>query len=131
MRKVIRIFILVILVMFISISTMICIDNRSINRIEKKIINNTNIKDIEHINKYGNNYIVMDMEYLYLFNDKYEEIDRLDVNYIYDNKKKYDIVYRNNLFMYMDNYKYKNGVIFKYYDIESYEFIDEVMVGGN
>lgn len=131
MKKVVRIFILVILVMFISIYMMVYIDNKSVNNIKKLIIKNTDVKDIEYINRYGNNYIVMDKMYLYLFNDKYEEIDKLDVKNIYDNKKNYDIVYRDYLFMYMDNYKKKDGVIFKYYDIENYELVDEVMVGGN
>ena len=131
MKKVVRIFILIILVMFISIYMMVYIDNKSVNNIKKLIIKNTDVKDIEYINRYDNNYIVLDKKYLYLFNDKYEEIDKLDVKNIYDNKKNYDIVYRDYLFMYMNNYKNKDGVIFKYYDIENYELVDEVMVGGN
>ena len=131
MKKVIRIFILIILVIFISIYIMICNDNKSINNIEKYIIKNSDINDIEYVNIYGDSYIVMDKKYLYLFNDKYEEIDRLDVKNIYDNKKNYDIVYRDNLFMYMDSYNDKDGVIFKYYDILNYELVDEILVGGN
>ena len=117
--------------MFISIYMMVYIDNKSVNNIKKLIIKNTDVKDIEYINRYDNNYIVMDKKYLYLFNDKYEEIDRLDVKNIYDNKKNYDIVYRDNLFMYMDSYNDKDGVIFKYYDILNYELVDEILVGGN
>jgi len=131
MKKVIRIFILIIFVIFVSIYIMIYIDNKSINNIEKYIIKNTDINDIEYINRYGDNYIVKDKEYLYLFNNKYDEIDRLDIKKVYNNKKNYDIVYRDNLFMYMDNYNDKYGVRFKFYDIESYELVDEVLVGGN
>ena len=131
MKKVVRIFILVILFMFISIYIMVYIDNKSINDIKKLIIKNADIKDIEYINMYGNSYIVMDKKYLYLFDNKYDEVDKLDVKYIYDNKKNYDIVYRDSLFMYMDNYENKDGVIFEYYDIENYELVDEIMVGGN
>lgn len=122
---------MIILVIFISIYIMICNDNKSINNIEKYIIKNSDINDIEYVNIYGDSYIVMDKKYLYLFNDKYEEIDRLDVKNIYDNKKNYDIVYRDNLFMYMDSYNDKDGVIFKYYDILNYELVDEILVGGN
>lgn len=131
MKKVVRVFILVILFMFVSIYIMVYIDNKSINDIEKLIIKNTDIKDIEYINMYGNSYIIMDKKYLYLFDNKYDEIDKLDVKDIYENKKNYDIVYRDNLFMYMDNYENKDGVIFRYYDIENYELVDEIMVGGN
>ena len=122
---------MIILVIFISIYIMICNDNKSINNIEKYIIKNSDINDIEYVNIYGDSYIVMDKKYLYLFNDKYEEIDRVDVKNIYDNKKNYDIVYRDNLFMYMDSYNDKDGVIFKYYDILNYELVDEILVGGN
>ena len=38
---------------------------------EKDIIKNTDIKGIEYINRYGDNYIVMDTGYLYLLDDKY------------------------------------------------------------
>ena len=123
--------ILIVLVIFIGIYIMIYIDNKSISNIEKDIIKNIDIKNIEYINRYGNNYIVMDKKYLYLFNEKYEEIYKLDVKNMYDNKNKYDIVYRDNLFMYMDNYNDKDGVRVKYYDIENYELVDEMLVGGN
>lgn len=131
MKKVIRIFILVILFVFISMYIMIYIDNKSSNNIKKYIVKNTDIKDIEYINRYGDNYIVMDKKYLYLFNAKYEEVDRLDIKKIYNNTKNYDIVYRNNLFMYMDNFDDKDGVRFRYYDIENYEVVDDLKVGGN
>jgi len=131
MKKVIRIFILIIFVIFVSIYIMIYIDNKSINNIGKYIIKNTDINDIKYVNKYGDNYIVMDRKYLYLLDNKYEEICKLDIKNIHNNKNNYDIVYRDNLFMYMDNYSDKDGVIFKYYDIENYELVDELMVGGN
>lgn len=131
MKKVVRIFIFIILFIFIGVNITIYINNNYIYNLENSIVKNTDIKDIKYINKYGNSYIVMGLEYLYLFNDKYEEIDKLELEKVYDNKNNYDIVYRDNLFMYLDNYKNKDGVIFKYYDIENYELVDEVMVGGN
>ena len=131
MKKVVGIFIFIILFIFIGMFIMVCIDGRYLNGVEMDIVKNTNIKDIEYIIRYGNGYIVMDLDYLYLFNDKYEELDKLELEKIYNNKNSYDIVYRDKTFMYMDNYKNKDGVMFKYYDIETYEEIDEVMVGGN
>ena len=110
---------------------MIFFDSRYINDIENRIIKNTDIRDIVYVNEYDNNYIVMNNLYLYLFNDKYEEIYKVEIEDIHKNKNGYDIVYRDNTIMYMDSYKKKNGVIFKYYDIFTYELIDEVMVGGN
>ena len=131
MKKVVRVFIFIILFIFIGVNIMIFMDKKYIDNIENDIVKNTKIKNLEYINKYGNSYIVMDLEYLYLFNGKYEEVDKLVIDNVYNNKNNYDIVYRDNIFMYMDNYKNKDGVIFKYYDIETYDLIDEVVVGGN
>lgn len=119
------------MLIFSSMLVMVFFDNKYISDIEKDVIKNTNIRDIVYVNKYDNNYIVKNNEYLYLFNDKYEEIYKVEIDDVYKNKNDYDIVYRNDTVMYMDSYKNKNGVIFKYYDIFTYELIDEIMVGGN
>ena len=131
MKKGIVGFIFILILIFSSMLIMILFDNRYVNDIENKIIKNTDIRDIVYVNEYDNNYIVMNNLYLYLFNDKYEEIYKVEIEDIYKNKNDYDIVYRDNTIMYMNSYKKKNGVIFKYYDIFTYELIDEVMVGGN
>ena len=99
------------------------------NLLDEVIADFGDVKDIEYINRYDNNYIVMDKKYLYLFDDKYEEIDKLDVKDIYENKKNYDIVYRDKTIMYMDNFKNKEGIIYRYYDIYTYELIDEIVIG--
>ena len=110
---------------------MVSIDKNNINDIKEDIIKNTDIKNIDYVNKYDNSYIVKDKKYLYLFNSKYEEIYKVEIDLLYDNKNNYELVYRNNTIMYMDNYKKKYGVVFKYYDIYTYELIDELMVGDN
>lgn len=131
MKKLIKMFIVVIILLFIFINIMIFIDNKNVNDISKNIKKTTNIDDITYINQYGDRYIVKDRRYLYLFDKKYKEIDKLDVKNVYDNKKKYDIVYRNEKFMYMDESKNSNSIIYKYYDIEDYELVDKIVVGGN
>jgi hypothetical protein len=73
----------------------------------------------------------MDNEYLYLFNFNYEEIYKIKKKLLYDNKNNYDIIYKDDTIMYMDNYKNKEGIIFKYYDIYTYEVIEEIVVGDN
>lgn len=109
---------------------MVSIDNKYINKLEKDIYKNTEVKDIKYVNKYDNYYLVMNKDNIYLFNDGYEEITRISVNLMYENKNNYDIVYRNKTIMYMDNYKNDEGIIFKYYDIYTYEEVDTVVVGG-
>ena len=110
---------------------MVYIDKNNINDIKKDIVKNTNIDNVLYVNKYGYYYIVKDKSYVYLFDSKYEEILKIDNDKIYDNKNNYELVYKDNSIMYMDNYINKDGLIFKYYDIYNYELIDEVLVGGN
>ena len=130
MKKLVIIFISLILFLFISICIVVGIDKNSISDIEKDVLKNTNINDIEYVNKYDNYYIVLDIDNLYLFDKEYKEIFKVERDKVYENKNNYDIVYRNKTIMYMDNYKNKDGLIFKYYDIYTYKLIDEIVVGG-
>ena len=131
MKKIIIIFISVLVFLFISVCVMVSFDKNYINDIEEEILDNTDINNITYINKYDNSYIVMDKDNLYLLNSSYEEIYKVKISLLYENKNNYDLVYRDNTVMYMDNYKNKDGLIFKYYDVYTYELIDEVIVGGN
>lgn len=105
-------------------------NNKNYNKMIKEIENNTLVKEVEYINKYNNYFIVEDNEYLYLINDKYEIISEIDINLLYKNSKNYDIIYKDERFMYMED-NYKDGKLYyKYYDIYNYSLIDEIMVGG-
>ena len=110
---------------------MVFLDKRYNNDMIGNVINNTDIKDIKYINSYDGYYIVMDSKYIYLFNNDYVEIYKGDISKLYNNKNDYDLIYRDGNIMYMESFKNKDGVIFKYYDIFTYELIDEIMVGGN
>ena len=129
MKKIVMIFIVVIIILFISMCIMVNIDNKYFNGLKKEISENTDITDIVYVNKYNDHYIVKDNEYIYLFNSNYEEITRIKLSLLYDKKKKYDIVYRDKTIMYMDNFKNKEGIIYRYYDIYTYELIDEIVIG--
>ena len=131
MKKLVVIFIGIILFLFVSRCIMVYIDKNNINDIKKDIVKNTEIKGIKYINKYDNYYIVMNKNYIYLIDYKYNEVLKIDNKKIYENKNNYELIYRDNTIMYMDNYIDKEGVIFNYYDIYSYKLIDSIMVGGN
>ena len=131
MKKFVGMFILIIIIIFISMNVMIYIDNKYILELEERISKNTDINDIVYVNEYDEYYIVMDNKNLYLFSSDYIEINRIDVLKIHSNKNNYEIVYRDNMIIYMDSYKNKDGVVFKYYDIYTYELVDELMVGGS
>ncbi len=130
MKKIVKIFIGIIILIFILILGMVRNNNKNYNKMIKEIENNTLVKEVEYINKYNNYFIVEDNEYLYLINDKYEIISEIDINLLYKNSKNYDIIYKDERFMYMED-NYKDGKLYyKYYDIYNYSLIDEIMVGG-
>ena len=129
MKKLIMIFIILILSLFISVYVMVLLDNNSVHMIEKEILENTDITDIKYVNNYDDYYIVLDDENLYLLDDSYKQIYKTSSDLINDNKNGYDLIYKNNTIMYMDNYIDDNKLILKYYDLYSYDFIEEVIVG--
>ena len=113
------------------ICLMVMIDKNNITDMREEIIKKTKIKDIIDVIEYDNYYIVKSNEYVYLIDFEYQEVFSIDINLMHSNDKDYDLVYRENMLMYMDDFKKKNKVIFKYYDIYTYEFIDEVVVGDS
>ena len=130
MKKIIKIFIGIIILIFILILGMVRNNKKNYNKMIKEIENNTLVKEVVYVNKYNNYFIVEDNEYLYLINDKYKIISEIDINLLYKNSKNYDIIYRDERFMYMED-NYKDGKLYyKYYDIYNYSLIDEIMVGG-
>lgn len=130
MKKIIKIFIGIIILIFILILGMVRNNKKNYNKMIKEIENNTLVKEVVYVNKYNNYFIVEDNEYLYLINDKYEIISEIDINLLYKNSKNYDIIYKDERFMYMKD-SYKDGKLYyQYYDIYNYSLIDEIMVGG-
>lgn len=130
MKKIIKIFIGIIILIFILILGMVRNNDKNYNKMIKEIENNTLVKEVVYVNKYNNYFIVEDNEYLYLINDKYEIISEIDINLLYKNSKNYDIIYKDERFMYMED-NYKDGKLYyQYYDIYNYSLIDEIMVGG-
>ena len=130
MKKVVVGFIILICLVFISMLVMVSIDSKDVLKLEDEIRDNTSVDMVQYVNKYDGYYIVLDKEYLYLFNDLYEEIYKIEIEKIHKNKNNYELVYRNNTIMYMDSYTKTDGIVFKYFDIFTYEVIDEVVIGG-
>ena len=130
MKRIVKIFVSIIIFLFIMIMFMIGNDNRYYDKIKKIIEEECKIDNIIYINKYNDYYIVKDKEYLYLINSEYRIISEIDNNLLYENKGNYDIIYDDDVFMYMDDEYIDDGVIYRYYDIYSYELINEIKVGG-
>lgn len=121
-------------ILVIILGLIIYIDNndeRYTSKIMDSIISNTDINNINYINKYDNYYIVTDKDNIYLINNKYELILKKDINLIHKNNNNYDIIYKNDYLMYVNDYIKDNVLVYEYYDINTYELIDRVFVGGN
>lgn len=130
MKKLIKIFISLLIIIFIFILYMDYNDKRYGDSLENKIINNTDIKEINYINHYVDYYIVMDMDNLYVLDLKYVEILKIDKILIHENKRKYDMIYKDGIVMYMNDYYKNKKLIYEYYDLYTYELLDRVLVGG-
>lgn len=126
MKKIIKIFIIIVILLFGMVIFITGIDNRDTKKLIEDISNNTQIDNIKYINRYGEYYIVLNDKYLYAINRKYKIISEVDKILLYENKNNYDIIYDNELFMYMEEV----NNVYKYYDIYSYKFIREVDIGG-
>lgn len=126
MKKIIKIFIIIVILLFGMIFFVTEIDNRDNKKLINDISNNTQIDNIKYINRYGEYYIVLNDKYLYAINREYKIISEVDKILLYENENNYDIIYDDELFMYMEEV----NNIYKYYDIYSYKFIHEVDIGG-
>ena len=131
MKRLIIIFLVFIRFLFFLILIIIFNNNSYEDKMIKNVSIKCNIEDIKYINKYNDYYIVIDDNSLYLIDSNYKIISEMDKNLLYENTKNYDIIYRNGKLLYSDDI-YKDGnLIYRYYDIYSYEMIDEILIGGN
>lgn len=126
MKRLIKIFIGVMISLFILLLMVVNIDNKYNDKVYKLISDNTNIKNISYVNRYGEYYIVLNDKYLYAINKEYKIVSEIDKILLYENYEKYDIIYENELFMYLDYSDSK----YKYYDIYSYQLDKEIDIGG-
>ena len=130
MKRLIKAFIVSLLIITFGIMYMVIDNNNYNNKLKKKIISNTDIKNVNYINKYNDYYIVKDNNYLYLFNNKYDELLKIDKILLCENNKNYDIIYNDEKLMYISDYYKGQTLVYEYYDIYTYELIKRVFVGG-
>ena len=130
MKKIIKVFICTLLVIFGFVLFMNHNDEYYINKLKKNIIDNTELKEISYINYYDGYYIVMDNSFLYLYDNEYKELLSEDQILIHENSNNYDIIYKDNKFIYFSDKIEDNQLIYQYYNLYNYELIDEVLVGG-
>ena len=129
MRRLVKIIVFGIITLYLLVCYQVWNDNRAVNKYNKLIIKNTSIEKVDYMNIYGDKYIVLTDDNLYVFDKEYHELLNIDKILIHDNKNNYDIVYDDKL-MYQECLEKGNKIIYNYYDIYSYEFIKSVSLGG-
>lgn len=129
MRRLVKIIVFGIITLYLLVCYQVWNDKRTVSKYNKLIIKNTSIEKVDYLNIYGNKYIVLADDNLYVFDKEYHELLNIDKILIHDNKNNYDIVYDDKL-MYQECLEKGNKIIYNYYDIYSYEFIKSVSLGG-
>ena len=132
MKKVVFLVIIIILFIlsFYLISYFLEKDEEYIGSVKDKIMDNTDVKKIDYLNIYGNNYIVSDGSYIYVFDKEYKEISKVDIILLAKNTNNYDIIYEDELLMYYKDYYKNSKIICEYYDIYKYELVKTISLGG-
>ena len=106
-------------------------DGKYLSDLADEVSNKLDIKDIKYVNKYDTYLIVLDDKYIYLINSDYELLLQKEISLVHENTNNYDIIYKNDYLMYFNDYIKDDTLIYEYYNINTYELIDRVFVGGN
>lgn len=131
MKKIIIVFISLVLLIFFFILFPVARNNKYTNNLEKEIKDNYEIKEeINYLNKSNLYYIILTTKNLIVLNKDYKEILKEDTNKIKILDKDYEIVYRLNNIMYETKEISKDKITYNYYDVYTNELIDTLVVGG-
>ena len=126
--------IIITVISLIIISTLFIIlfpvikNTRYEKRLLDKIYNNTNYTDIVCLNKDNNYYIIKTKNNVIVLDLNYEEIVLIDLNNIIESDL--ELVYpRNNLY-YEEKIRENGKIIYKFYNVETFELEYETSLGG-
>lgn len=98
-------------------------------RLISDIYKNTDIKDIEYLNKDNNYYVVKDRDKVIVFDLNYEEVYSIDKSKLKDNDL--DLVYRRNNLYYEEKIRDGDNLTYNFYNIDNNELAYQVLLGGN
>lgn len=127
MKKVIIIFIGLVLIFFLSIVFIVFNNNRYESNLLENIKNNYS-KDVLYVNKSLDNYVVKTKDKVVVLDSKYKEVSSLEIDELY--KMDYDLVYHKNAIMYEDVVVKGSKIIYTYYDAKSGKEVDKVEIEG-
>ena len=98
-------------------------------RLISDIYKNTDIKDIEYLNKDNNYYVVKDRDKVIVLDLNYEEVYSIDKSKLKDNDL--DLVYRRNNLYYEEKIRGGDNLTYNFYNIDNNELAYQVLLGGN
>lgn len=98
-------------------------------RLISDIYKNTDIKDIEYLNKGNNYYVVKDRDKVIVLDLNYEEVYSIDKSKLKDNDL--DLVYRRNNLYYEEKIRDGDNLTYNFYNIDNNELAYQVLLGGN
>ena len=98
-------------------------------RLISDIYKNTDIKDIEYLNKDNNYYVIKDSDKVIVLDLNYEEVYSVDKSKLKDNDL--DLVYRRNNLYYEEKIRDGDNLTYNFYNIDNNELAYQVLLGGN
>ena len=131
MKKIIIVFILIVLISFTCVFYTVSKNNKYTSSIEETLKEKYSLQeDIKYLNKSNFYYIIETNTLLILLDDNYNEVQKINISELYSLDKPYEIVYRLNKIMYEKKEVLSTKIIYTYYDIYTGEVIETVNVGG-
>lgn len=118
----------ILILVFISIIYPVMKNEDYNKKLFDDVYNNSNIKNINYVNKSNNYYIVKNDKEIVVMDLNYDKINSVNVSDIYDSDL--DIVYRRGNIYYEEKVNDKDKLIYKYYNINNGEFVFDITVGG-
>ena len=131
MKKLIIIFVCLVVFLFGSVIYIVSRNNNYLNNILKDIKNNSEIKEkIIYYNKYNNYYIVLTKDNIIVLDKDYKEVYNNSTEKFQDKTSEYEIVYKTDIPMYEETKKEGNTIKYIYYDIYTLDKLDEIEIEG-
>lgn len=131
MKKIIIIFICLVVFLFGSVIYIVNRNNNYLNNILEDIKNNSEIKeDIMYYNKYNNYYIVLTKDNIIVLDKDYKEVYNNSNEKFQDKTSEYEIIYKIDIPMYEEVKKEGNTIKYIYYDIYTLDVLDEIEIEG-
>lgn len=129
-KKSVFILLMVFIVLILGIYNYPSIKNDNYQkRLISDIYKNTDIKDIEYLNKDNNYYVVKDRDKVIVLDLNYEEVYSIDKSKLKDNDL--DLVYRRNNLYYEEKIRDGDNLTYNFYNIDNNELAYQVLLGGN